>query len=360
MKTNKIHKTPFASYCLKDTADGCKYCVKGRKLVLFISGVCRIGCYYCSLSEKRKNIDRIWANERECRSIKDIIEEAKESNATGAGITGGDPLICLGRTLKYAKALKKTFGKKFHIHVYLPTRFATAGKLKRLSRCIDEARFHPEFLCRKQSKTEEERDIQKIRLAGLFFARQNIGIELPLLPEKKKEIFKFILKVKDYIGFVNLNELEISDTNIGLMARKYKLKEGGYVVSGSKEAGLWILKQCEKAGKKEKLKLKIHLCTAELKNLHQYKNRLKMHEILPYGKRTKDGTVVYLAIYAKDKKEFDKLKKNIKGRRFIDSRKRRIILPEESARRLIGRCKIKRVEECPTFDGDEVESEETK
>jgi len=354
MKTNKVQKTHFASCCLNGIAEGCKLCVKGRKLVLFISGICKIGCYYCSLSNKRKNIDRIWANERICNSTKDLIKEAKESNATGAGITGGDPLICLGRTLKYAKALKKAFGKKFHIHIYLPTRYATAGKLKRLSGYIDEIRFHPEFLCRKQSKTEAEKDIQKIKMAGLFFARQNIGIELPLLPRKKKEIFKFILKIKDCIGFVNLNELEISDTNLDLITRKYKLREGGYVVSDSKEAGLWILKQCEKA----KLRLKVHLCTAELKNWHQYRNRLKRHKILPYGKRTKDGTVVYLAIYARNKGELDKLKKNIKGKKFIDSKKKRVILDEKTAEKLAGRYKIKRVEECPTFDGDEVESEE--
>ena len=357
---NKIKKTKFASYCLNGIAEGCKYCVKGRKLVLFISGICKIGCYYCSLSEKRKNRNIIWANERGCNSIKDVIEEAKESNATGAGITGGDPLLFLGRTLRHAKALKNKFGKRFHIHIYLPTRFATADKLGRLAKCIDEVRFHPEFLCRKQSKTDAEKDIQKIRLAGLFFGKRSIGIELPLLPEKKKEIFKFILKVKDYIGFVNLNELEISDTNFNFMTNRYKLKEGGYVVSGSKEAGLWILRQCKKANKKAKQRLSMHLCTAELKNWHQYKNRLKRHEILPYGRRTKDGTVIYLAVYAKDNRELSKLKKEIKGRKFIDSKKRRIILAEESARRLINKYKIRRVEEYPTFDGDEAESEEIR
>src|SRR3989344_4323951 len=102
----KLQRTRFDSYCLNGIAEGCKYCVKGRKLVLFISGICKIGCYYCSLSEKRKNRNIIWANEIECNSIKDVIEEAKESNATGAGITGGDPLLFLDRTLRYAKALK--------------------------------------------------------------------------------------------------------------------------------------------------------------------------------------------------------------------------------------------------------------
>jgi hypothetical protein len=34
---------------------------------------------------------------------------------------GGDPLLFLNRTINYAKALKKAFGKKFHIHIYLHT-----------------------------------------------------------------------------------------------------------------------------------------------------------------------------------------------------------------------------------------------
>lgn len=358
---NKIKKTKFASYCLNGIAEGCKYCVKGRKLVLFITGVCKVGCYYCSLSEKRKNKDVIWANERECNSAKDIIEEAKASNATGAGITGGDPLLFLQRTIKYARALKERFGKRFHIHIYLPTRYATADKLGRLSKYIDEVRFHPEFLIRGLDKKEAEKDIQKIRLAGLFFGKRNIGIELPLLPDKKEGILSFILKIKDYIGFVNLNELEISDTNFNIITKKYRLKKGGYVVSGSKEAGLWILRQYEKANKKAKSRLKMHLCTAELKNWHQYKNRLKMHKILPYGKRTSEGTIIYLAVYAKDSKEFSRLKKEFKGKRaHADARKKRIILAEKLARRLINKYKIKRVEEYPTFDGDEAESEEIK
>ena len=102
-------KTRFDSYCINGIADGCKYCVKGKKLVLFITGKCLRSCSYCSLSTKRKNKDIIWANERECSTPEDLLEEVRKSNATSAGITGGDPLLFLSRTLKYAKILKKNF-----------------------------------------------------------------------------------------------------------------------------------------------------------------------------------------------------------------------------------------------------------
>jgi len=344
-----MKKTKFSSYCINDIAEGCKYCVKGRKLVLFISGICSRNCYYCSLSDIRKNKDIIWANERKIENINELIEEAKASNSKGAGITGGDPLLCLDRTLEYAKAMKEKFGKKFHIHIYLPTKLVTRDKLEKLSNYIDEIRFHPEFLCREMSEEEAEEDMKKIFLASEFWKKENIGIELPVFPDKRQEILNFILKIKEHIGFVNLNELEVSETNINNLG-KYKFKEGGYIVSGSIEAGIWILQNLEKA----KIKLAVHLCTAELKDWHQYKNRLLMHEILPFGKRTEEGTVIYLAIYAKDSNEFDKLIKLKLG--YTDNKKLRIILPEKRVCKLIKgkKYKVERVEEYPSYDGAEV------
>jgi len=354
-------KTKFSSYCLNDIACGCKLCIKGRKLVLFISGICSRNCYYCSLSDVRKNKDKIWANERPCQSVGEVIEEIKASHAKGAGITGGDPLLFLERTIEYAKAMKHEFGKRFHIHIYLPTKLVDRDKLEKLSEFVDEVRFHPEFLCRELSEEEAEEDMKKIFLASEFWDKESIGIELPVFPDKRQEILNFILKVKEHIGFVNLNELEISETNINNLG-KYEFKEGGYVVSGSIEAGIWILQELEKA----ETKIAVHLCTAELKDWHQYKNRLLLHEILPFGKRTEDGTVLYLAIYARDDEEFNKLIKQLKSKKvYIDNKKMRIILPEKMAEKLIKELsfnkrnktrlfKIERVEEYPTYDGAEV------
>lgn len=334
-------KTRFDSYCLNGIANGCEYCVKGEKLVLFVTGICKRDCWYCSLSNKRKNKDVVFANERRCRNMNDILEEIKESRATSAGITGGDPLLFLNRTLKFASELKKKVGNGFHIHIYLPTKFVTAEKLQKLSKVIDEVRFHPEFLINEDTVNE---DVKKITLAGLFFNKPDIGIELPLIPEVKKEILGFILRIKDHIGFVNLNEFELSDTNFDIVTKEYNLNRGGYVVKKSLEAGKWILDEL----KKKKVNLKVHLCTAELKNQYQFRNRLKRHKSLPYGKRTEDGTVIYLVT-----------NNHLRGKgKFYDKRKRRTILSEDAARSLLRKYKIIRVEEFPTHDRIEIESEE--
>lgn len=340
-----IHKTPYASYCLKENgiAEGCKYCVKGEKLVLFISGVCSRACFYCSLSVKRKNKDIVWANEKQCKNISNMLKEAKASKARGVGITGGDPLCKLARTIRYAKALKKVFGKSFHIHIYLPTKLVTRNKLKKLSLYIDEVRFHPVFLTNNIEIIKEE--IEKIRLASKLWPKENIGIELPLLPDKFIETLRIIRACSPFIGFVNLNELEISDTNFNYVTQHYKLNQDTYTVKGSKETGLKIMRELMNS------KLKIHLCTTRTKNLYQYKNRLKLHKILPFGFRTNEGSVRYFAIYGK---KLIKLAQKLKKFRqiYIDKPRNRIILSEKIIPKILElkKYKIARVEELPTAD----------
>src|SRR3989338_2113050 len=90
-------------------AEGCVLCAQGKKLVLFVTGVCPRKCFYCPLSEKKMNKDVIFANEIETKDIKEIIQEAKDNLAEGVGITGGDPLSKLDRTLEYIIAFKKEF-----------------------------------------------------------------------------------------------------------------------------------------------------------------------------------------------------------------------------------------------------------
>ncbi|MFH1710779.1 MAG: radical SAM protein [Nanoarchaeota archaeon] len=342
-------KTPYKSYCLNNLAKGCKYCVKGEKLVLFISGKCSRNCWYCSLSEKRKEKEVIWANEREIKNTKQLIGEAKESQSKGAGITGGDPLLFLNRTLKFASSLKKEFGKKFHIHIYLPTKLVNNSNLKKLSRYIDEVRFHPEFIL---NKTTISKDIEKIKLAKSYWKKQDIGIELPMIPDKKHEILEFIKKISNEVGFINLNEFEISDTNFNIINKKYRLSKDTYTISKSSESGIWIIKQLNKL----KIKNNVHFCTACLKNNYQYKNRLKLHKILPFGKKTSEGTVIYLTIYLKDLsiplKDF---KKKFKGY-YFDEKRKRILLSQNSAVKLIKKgFKVARVEEHPTYDSTSME-----
>jgi uncharacterized protein len=343
-KTNKIKRTNFASFSIRGIPEGCKYCIRGEKLVLFVTGKCRTKCLYCPLSKLRKNSSKIWANEKECKNIGEVLEEVRESRAKGAGITGGDPLLVFKRTIKYARALKQDFGKRFHIHVYLSTKLVTKDKLRQLSKYIDEVRFHPDHLL---NKDRHEEDIKKISIARDYFPIKNIGIEIPIFPDKKEVSFQFIKKIAGDISFVNLNELEIGDSNHQFISKHYKLDKEGYTIKDSISSGKWIMNQCIK----HQLKLGVHLCTAETKNWFQYKNRLLQHKIMPFGKRTKDGTVIYYYIAIRNKSAYKK------NEVFFDKKNKRLILNPKHISKF-SRVKIIRSEEFPTYDQIPVERDE--
>ena len=130
-----LKQNKYYSYNTKKLPKGCQYCVKGEKLVLFVTGICPRKCYFCPISDDKYGKDVVYANElrieekrenineninRNMNDIKmdNIIQEAKNMKAKGMGITGGDPLARIERTIECIRLLKKTFGKKFHIHLY--------------------------------------------------------------------------------------------------------------------------------------------------------------------------------------------------------------------------------------------------
>src|SRR3990167_9322210 len=115
---NKPKENQYYSYNLKQLPKGCQYCVKGEKLVLFITGICPRSCVFCPVSDQKYQQDVTYANERKVQDFKDVLQEAELMRANGAGITGGDPLARLERTGEYIKKLKAHFGKQFHLHLY--------------------------------------------------------------------------------------------------------------------------------------------------------------------------------------------------------------------------------------------------
>ena len=330
---------------------GCKLCLKGEKLVLFMTGKCSRNCPYCSLSNNRKKSRTIYANERPCKSTKDVIKEVIENNAKGAGITGGDPLIDLNTTTRYARALKKKFGKSFHIHIYLPTNLVTENKLKKLSKYIDEVRFHPKFLQEETNSTKTfSQDIEKIKIASKIFKKQNTGLEMPAIPEKKNQIIDFINQALHYIGFVNLNELEISETNFKNFSKKYNVTNNTHSIEGSKKSALEILRKLKQT------KIKVHLCTARTKDVYQYNNRLLKHNIFPFGHRQKDGSVIYFAIYEKQNLFLSKIISGIRHlgikNFYADKPRKRILLSDKILEDILAEDKFRvaRVLEHPTYD----------
>jgi len=356
-------------------AKGCLMCVRGEKLVLFITGLCGKRCYYCPVSEKKFGVDEIYANEWKIENDKDLMEEIRLTDAKGAGITGGDPLVTLEKTCNYIRFLKKEKGKHFHIHLYTPLKLVTPESLKELHEAgLDEIRFHPEV--------ENESEWPKIKLAKKY--HWDIGIEIPCVPGKEKETKKLIDYIEEKVDFINLNELEVSDTEVEhyQMQEHRTRDETTYAVEGSREMAMNLLEYA-----KEK-KYTSYFCSAMLKDSTQMGERIKRRAKMvkkEFDKVTPEGMLIRGAIYYEklapgveyrhrlanaDKKEI--IEKLIKAEEDVKKLKIRYLeIDKDKLRLLTSKKEVIRlakkihqlglipaiVEEYPTKDGTEIEIE---
>jgi hypothetical protein len=357
----RIYKLPCKSVYTKSLSEGCKICAKGGKLVLLITGLCTRNCFYCPLSARKRFKDLIFANECEVKNDTDIILEAKSISAEGTGITGGDPAMVSKRTLRYIELLKTEFGKKHHIHLYTAGEFEE-GFVKELERKeLDEIRFHIPV----DAYTDTHHYYYKLIDMALK-TRITVGVEIPVLPDKYEALKQLIIILNDMaVDFINLDELEFSETNYE------KLKSHGYLhkneLSAAAAHSERTAHKLVKWAVNEGLNFAIHYCSAQYKDRVQLRNRLKRrarNTCKEYYLITDDSTFLKGIIEIDDiekitefynslKYDF-KIPPNLMG---IDIEKQRVeVAPwllEKIASEIRYKCYI--VEEYPTSDRLEVE-----
>ncbi len=355
-------------------AKGCELCITGEKSVLFVTGICPRHCFYCPVSEQKWQKDVTYINEWPTQNWDDIVTEIRLCQSKGVGITGGDPLVRIERTCDFIKKLKATFEKNFHIHLYTSLNLFTLENLQKLYDAgLDEIRCHPDI--------SDPYLWERIKNGAAF--DWHFGMEIPALPGKEKETSALIDYAKNYVQFINLNELEYSDTNaMQLQNKSYKTKNSlSYGIKGSEELAKRLLR------KYRQQQLRMHYCTAAFKDNVQMRRRIqKRAESIkqPYEEITGEGTlrkgVIYLKEYnphlttANSKTEQEKkmlLKKlmyykgildaeHILSTIVIDEKKLRLLCPVAEIKQKQATVKKKElvpaiVEEYPTYDALEVE-----
>jgi pyruvate formate-lyase activating enzyme-like uncharacterized protein len=357
-----VQLLPMASSHRGPLSRACVECAQGRKMVLFVTGRCRFRCFYCPVSERRNQKDVTYANERLVQSDEDILDEARAMGATGTGITGGDPLGVIDRTEHYVRLLRSTFGPTHDLHLY--THEPNAEKLRRLAAAgLDEFRLHiPHYLWGPLAadggayrKVLEEAPSWGIRR----------GVEIPVLPEKEAELRR-LLKALDGIGvdFVNLNELEFSETNEeNLHARGYSVDtRAGWGVRGSRSVAERLVREL-------RLTMPIHYCSSRFKDGVQLKRRLLRRAdrvAPPFATHSGDGTICFGIVEIPEGRDparfagaIARLGKLARKDYRVDRVRRRVELDEARLRRFADRLTAPAfaVEEYPTADALEVERE---
>ncbi len=265
-------------------ARGCELCFAGSKAVIFVTGLCDDGCYYCPVSKSKLGRDVFYVNEAPADSVDEVILEVARSGATGASVTGGDPLARPDRTIDVVLSLKESFGWGFHIHLYTSGRYATPSILKSLDKAgLDEIRFHP----------TRPQFLERIRTAKRITS-MSVGVEIPVGPGLVEWAKKIILEA-DRLGaeFVNLNEIEFVEPNAReLLARGLReSRKRPFTVEGALEAALQVLSWA-----RDNVSVPVHFCPARFKDAIQTRNRLLRTariDVRWFEEVTPQGTVLF-------------------------------------------------------------------
>jgi len=274
---NKWQTDPAGSF-YNYLSKGCRICQQGAGLVLFVTGKCERSCFYCPISGERRNQDVVFANEIPANRPEEVLEEARAIGALGTGITGGEPLLRKDLVLEYISILKREFGPDHHIHLYTGTLPSPAVLRELRDAGLDEIRFHlppSEWSCPQGLKET----LLEAKSLGL-----EAGVEIPAL-SPAPEIVK---AVKGADGFLNLNELEFSESNANaLRGQGFVSRELDFGAAGSEEIAR---EHFMDEG------LKVHYCPSRFKDAIQLRERLKRRAermARPFDRPTDDGTLLY-------------------------------------------------------------------
>ncbi len=272
---------------LGNLPQGCALCLRGLKSIMFVTGICRANCFYCPISRARKGIDVMYINDVPVTSVTTIIREVDLCASAGLAITGGEPVLVLDRVFEICRTLKSIYGQDFHIHMYTNVLHFNRTIVRKLCTTpLDELRLHvidPYVAARLMPM------LRFLRRCSSF----DIGLEVPALPDKVDDILRVVELLYEYdvVQFVNLNEVDVSESNEStLRSRGYVIDQDG-TVRGSYEAALKILSQVRQRG----INLSVHVCCSWTKDLVQIGLRYFLRNVM-YSRASSmlepDGTLV--------------------------------------------------------------------
>jgi pyruvate formate-lyase activating enzyme-like uncharacterized protein len=282
MSLPSVDKIPFGGLIVGDLPTGCKLCLQGAKLVVFVTGLCQSTCFYCPVSSERIYQDVTFGNERPINDLRNLIDEAEVSSALGASVTGGDPLETFERTIDAINLLKSQFNSAFHIHLYTSGNGMTTKHLQELEDAgLDELRFH----------IRSRRSFPIVTKAMKFSFK--VGAEVPVIPQKEaflKTTAGFLDEIQ--ADLFNMNELEFSESNQERMQKhKYILVEGALsATQGSREVAAKVMDWIS-----QNTSLNAYFCPTMVKDSVQLTNRFRRRAegvAEPYAQITEEGLIV--------------------------------------------------------------------
>ncbi|MFH1985374.1 MAG: radical SAM protein [Pseudomonadota bacterium] len=195
---------------------GCRICGEGAWSCLFINGSCNCRCFYCPTAQDDISVPT--TNRIPFDEASDYADYVRHFGFTGASISGGEPLMTLGRSLRYIRTLRHRLGPGLHIWLYTNGTLLTAETVSRLKDAgLDEIRF------------DISAAAYSLKPIGLAAGRiPVVTVEIPAIPEDSESLIKLLPALRDAgVDHLNLHQLRITPHNsANLAARPYTFLHG--------------------------------------------------------------------------------------------------------------------------------------
>lgn len=244
------------------TPRGCKLCMEGKKFQIHTTFTCNKRCGFCPIPFNKMGLDIIKVNnyEIEPNLLDSLLDQVipKNKSMLGAALSGGEPILVLGRVIKIIKRLKSEFGSNFHIHLYTNgSRLTNQTVAELVDIGLDELRVN---------------SLDPLVFQALTGAPFDIVCEVPCIPSEGylNALMRLIEKFPQLgVKYLNLNEAEVTQENARFF-KKLGLFFDNSRILGSHEAAQRITIHCDKVGGVE-----VFFCTYEIANqIRIERNRL--------------------------------------------------------------------------------------
>ncbi|MFA6028558.1 MAG: radical SAM protein [Elusimicrobiota bacterium] len=260
-----------------ELSPGCAVCAAGGWSYLESNQLCGRGCFYCPRPQDRLSepYDKILG--LSFRSPSAYAAALQAAGHGGVGLSGGEPLLAMGRTLALVRALRAALGPRARLWVYTSGAGADERRLRTLRAAgVDELRVNV---------SADGYRLDAVRRAARVFPV--VAVEIPAVPEDERRVRALLPRiVRAGARHLVLHQLTCTPHNDAeLRARGYRVTDNGPFVSPSvvesELAALGILREALA----RRLPLSVNYCSFIFKNrYHALARRLRLARLLRRGK----------------------------------------------------------------------------
>lgn len=221
----RLYEGNFAKIYTRTLSPGCLACARGEWSYLEVSQLCQKRCFYCPRPQTRlgRPFERMLGLTFDSPGA--YASAVRSLGFRGVGLSGGEPLLAMDRTVRLLRSLKKSGGDGVYLWAYTNGLLADEPRLRRLRDAgLDELRF---------DLSACGYDLCAVRRAVRLIPA--VAVEIPAIPEDLERVKALLGKLADEgVRYLNLHQLTCTPFNSENFRRRgYTVVDNGPMVSPS-------------------------------------------------------------------------------------------------------------------------------